>query len=192
MSRFCLSSYNVCVVLQRYGYFCCLGTFVLCCKHGVISGVFQHLCCVAGVGLAGLLVGTLDAVFDSKPPPYRILHQAPHSQIYYVVAVGMMLEEVTAHWTWLEQHLLAILCNFDSPHDMHDFVRCKVESLVANERLQERLTTTTLASPDSEAFQSASYKFHKVFGLPDSERLVNYYSCRYAGRVSYSHVSCSP
>lgn len=33
-------------------------------------------------GLSSLLVGTLDSVFDTKPAPYRILHQTS-SEVYY-------------------------------------------------------------------------------------------------------------
>lgn len=34
-------------------------------------------------GFSSLFVGTLDSVFDTKPPPYRILHQTPQSEVYY-------------------------------------------------------------------------------------------------------------
>lgn len=34
-------------------------------------------------GLASILVGTLDSVFDTKPPPFRILHQTPSSEVYW-------------------------------------------------------------------------------------------------------------
>lgn len=34
-------------------------------------------------GLSSLLVGTLDSVFDTKPAPFRILHQTPSSDVYY-------------------------------------------------------------------------------------------------------------
>lgn len=34
-------------------------------------------------GLSSILVGTLDSVFDTKPPPFRILHQTPNSEVYY-------------------------------------------------------------------------------------------------------------
>lgn len=34
-------------------------------------------------GLSSLLVGTLDSVFDTKPAPFRILHQTPNSESYY-------------------------------------------------------------------------------------------------------------
>lgn len=34
-------------------------------------------------GLSSLIVGTMDSIFDSKPPPYRILHQTPNSEVYW-------------------------------------------------------------------------------------------------------------
>lgn len=34
-------------------------------------------------GLTSILVGTLDSVFDTKPPPFRILHQTPSSEVYW-------------------------------------------------------------------------------------------------------------
>ncbi|XP_058239592.1 TBC1 domain family member 8B isoform X10 [Hemibagrus wyckioides] len=42
----------------------------------------------SSAGLTGLLVGTLDTVFDStaKVAPYRILHQTPDSQVYWNIA----------------------------------------------------------------------------------------------------------
>lgn len=33
--------------------------------------------------LSGFFVGTIDSIFDTKPPPYRILHQTPTSDVYY-------------------------------------------------------------------------------------------------------------
>lgn len=34
-------------------------------------------------GLTSIIVGTLDSVFDTKPPPFRILHQTPSSEVYW-------------------------------------------------------------------------------------------------------------
>lgn len=34
-------------------------------------------------GLSSLLVGTLDSIFDTRPPPYRILLQCDNSEISY-------------------------------------------------------------------------------------------------------------
>lgn len=33
--------------------------------------------------LASILIGTMDSVFDTRPPPYRILHQTPNSEVFY-------------------------------------------------------------------------------------------------------------
>ncbi|XP_050726567.1 TBC1 domain family member 9-like isoform X2 [Eriocheir sinensis] len=127
-------------------------------------------------GLAGLLVGTLDSVFDTKPPPYRILHRTPSSELYYLVAVSLKKEEIDENWTWLERNLMSILATFDQDEDVTDFVRCKIESLVANSTTADPLST---ADPDSETFKAVSYKFRKLFNMPEGEKLVNYYSCSY-------------
>lgn len=36
-----------------------------------------------GNKLSSLLVGTFDSIFDTKPCPYRILHQTSSSEVYY-------------------------------------------------------------------------------------------------------------
>ncbi|KAK4303862.1 hypothetical protein Pmani_024162 [Petrolisthes manimaculis] len=127
-------------------------------------------------GLAGLLVGTLDSVFDTKPPPFRILHQTPSSEIYYVVAVSVKKSEIESHWAWLERNLMSVLATFDTEEDITDFVRCKIESLVANSQMADPHNTP---DPDSETFRAVSYKFRKLFNMPEGEKLVNYYSCSY-------------
>ncbi|ROT65050.1 putative TBC1 domain family member 9 isoform X1 [Penaeus vannamei] len=127
-------------------------------------------------GLAGLLIGTLDSVFDTKPPPFRILHQTPSSELYYIVAVALKKEEIDEHWEWLERNLMSILATFDKDEDITDFVRCKVESLVANSTIIDPQNTP---DPDSETFKAVSFKFKKLFNMPDGEKLVNYYSCSY-------------
>lgn len=38
-------------------------------------------------GLTSILVGTLDSVFDTKPPPFRILHQTPSSEVYWGIGL---------------------------------------------------------------------------------------------------------
>ncbi|XP_063602227.1 TBC1 domain family member 9-like [Penaeus indicus] len=127
-------------------------------------------------GLAGLLIGTLDSVFDTKPPPFRILHQTPSSELYYIVAVSLKKEEIDEHWEWLERNLMSILATFDKDEDITDFVRCKVESLVANSTIIDPQNTP---DPDSETFKAVSFKFKKLFNMPEGEKLVNYYSCSY-------------
>lgn len=46
--------------------------------------------------LTSLFLGTIDSVFDTKPPPYRILHQTPTSEVYYSKFFLFLTPEVRA------------------------------------------------------------------------------------------------
>uniref|UniRef100_A0AAQ4S3J1 TBC1 domain family member 9 n=1 Tax=Gasterosteus aculeatus aculeatus TaxID=481459 RepID=A0AAQ4S3J1_GASAC len=121
-----------------------------------------------GGGLAGLLVGTLDVVLDSsaRMAPYRILYQTPDSLIYWIIAHGTSRKEITEHWEWLEHHLLQTLSIFENENDITTFVKGKVQ-------------VPTAKDDDTDKFKEASAKFRKLFGMPEEEKLVNYYSCSY-------------
>ncbi|XP_039316595.1 TBC1 domain family member 9B isoform X2 [Saimiri boliviensis] len=135
-----------------------------------------------GGGLTGLLVGTLDVVLDSsaRVAPYRILHQTQDSQIYWTVACGSSRKEITKHWEWLENNLLQTLSIFDSEEDITTFVKGKIHGIIAeeNKNLQPQ------GDEDPGKFKEAELKMRKQFGMPEGEKLVNYYSCSYwKGRV---------
>ncbi|XP_032083591.1 TBC1 domain family member 8B isoform X1 [Thamnophis elegans] len=129
-----------------------------------------------GGGLAGLLVGTLDAVLDStsKVAPFRILHQTPDSQIYWTIACGTSREEITEHWEWLERNMMDTLSVFDSNEDIVSFVHGKIQGLIAEEN-----KGSLVREEDPEKFREAHLKFEKCFGLAEQEKLVTYYSCSY-------------
>ncbi|XP_074863593.1 TBC1 domain family member 8B isoform X2 [Carettochelys insculpta] len=134
-----------------------------------------------GGGLAGLLMGTLDAVLDStsKVAPFRILHQTPDSQVYWSIACGASREEITEHWDWLEHNIMKTLSVFDSNEDVTSFVQGKIRGLIAEEG-----KGSFIKEDDPEKFREAILKFEKCFGLPEQEKLVTYYSCSYwRGRV---------
>ncbi|XP_060106357.1 TBC1 domain family member 8B [Heteronotia binoei] len=134
-----------------------------------------------GGGLAGLLVGTLDAVLDStsKVAPFRILHQTPDSQVYWSIACGANREEITEHWDWLEHNVMKTLSVFDSNEDITSFVQGKIRGLIAEES-----KGSLNKEEDPEKFREALMKFEKCFGLAEPEKLVTYYSCSYwRGRV---------
>ncbi|NXX91826.1 TBC8B protein, partial [Centropus bengalensis] len=134
-----------------------------------------------GGGLAGLLVGTLDAVLDStsKVAPFRILHQTPDSQVYWSIACGSSREEITEHWDWLEHNVMKTLSVFDSNEDITSFVQGKIRGLIAEEG-----KGSFTKEDDPEKFREGLMKFEKCFGLPEQEKLVTYYSCSYwKGRV---------
>lgn len=126
-----------------------------------------------GGGLTGLLVGTLDTVLDNKTPPYRILHQTPSSEVSFTVAIANNKKEIHRDWEWLEQHMMVTLGSFESEEDATEFVKCKVESILANRE------TSKDVDDETERFKAATKKFHKLFNMPKEEKLVNYYSCSY-------------
>ncbi|KAA0716636.1 TBC1 domain family member 8B [Triplophysa tibetana] len=131
-------------------------------------------------GLTGLLVGTLDTVFDStaKVAPFRILHQTPDSQVYWNIACGASLEEISQHWDWLQQNIIRTLSVFDSGDDITSFVQGKIKGLIAEEG------TSACDEEDPERFREVVLRFERLFGLPQREKLVTYYSCSYwRGRV---------
>lgn len=43
-----------------------------------------------GSKFSSLLMGTIDSIFDTKPCPYRILHQTPNSEVYYGKLNGLV------------------------------------------------------------------------------------------------------
>lgn len=122
-------------------------------------------------GLSSILVGTLDSVLDKKPPPYRILHQTPKSEIYYVIATALTEAEIKQDWQWLFDNVCPTLHSFDSEEEVTEFVCCKINSVIATE--QEAITE------DEDTFKSVNYEFHQIFNMPKDEKLVNYYSCSY-------------
>ncbi|KFO69942.1 TBC1 domain family member 9B, partial [Cuculus canorus] len=132
--------------------------------------------------LLGLLVGTLDVVLDSsaRVAPYRILHQTQDSQVYWAVACGSSRKEITKHWEWLENNLLQTLSIFDNEEDITTFVKGKIHGIIAEENKNEQ----PQSEEDPGKFKEAELKMRKQFGMPEVEKLVNYYSCSYwKGRV---------
>ncbi|XP_023189699.1 TBC1 domain family member 9 [Xiphophorus maculatus] len=130
-----------------------------------------------GGGLAGLLVGTLDVVLDSsaRMAPYRILYQTPDSLVYWIIAHGTSRKEITEHWEWLEHNLLQTLSIFENENDITTFVKGKVQGIIAEFNKNHDVKE----DDDTDKFKEASLKFRKLFGMPDEEKLVNYYSCSY-------------
>nr|XP_023016263.1 TBC1 domain family member 9 [Leptinotarsa decemlineata]XP_023016265.1 TBC1 domain family member 9 [Leptinotarsa decemlineata] len=124
-------------------------------------------------GLSSLLVGTMDSIFDTKPAPYRILHQTPSSEVYYLVAGAMTRKEILQDWNWLFSNVCETLHSFDSEDDIIEFVTCKIESVIATRHEAE------IDDEDTTSFKVKSQKFQRLFDLPADEKLVNYYSCSF-------------
>ncbi|XP_034840730.1 TBC1 domain family member 9 isoform X2 [Maniola hyperantus] len=124
-------------------------------------------------GLSSLLVGTLDSVRDTKPAPFRILHQTPNSEIYYVISTALTEQEIRQDWQWLFDNVSPTLHSFDTEEEITEFVCCKINSIIATE--QETLTE----DEDTITYKNVDYEFHQRFSMPKDEKLVCYYSCSY-------------
>ncbi|XP_051892444.1 LOW QUALITY PROTEIN: TBC1 domain family member 9 [Pristis pectinata] len=130
----------------------------------------------------GCLVGTLDVVLDSsaRVAPYRILYQTPESLVYWTIACGSSRKEITEHWEWMEHHLLQTLSIFENENDITTFVKGKIQGIIA----EYNKNNDVKEDDDTDKFKEAILKFRKLFGMPEEEKLVNYYSCSYwKGRV---------
>ncbi len=134
-------------------------------------------------GLAGLLVATWDSVTDVKPQKYRIVHHIETSDIDYLIACADTKEEILENWKWIEEQLMPILESFDPEEDITSFILCKIESLIVfYESKSETVNSENVTAEEhneSKKFQEATKRFHKLFNLNETERLVNYYSCSY-------------
>ncbi|XP_060561507.1 TBC1 domain family member 9B-like [Ruditapes philippinarum] len=124
-------------------------------------------------GIAGLLVGTWDTVVDNKTPPYRILHQTPESELSYSVSMANNKKDITKDWEWIESNLMQTLGAFETDDEATEFVKCKIESMVANK------VDPIKEDEETKSFKSATRKFMKLFNMPKEEKLVNHYSCSY-------------
>lgn len=134
-------------------------------------------------GFAGLLVATWDSVTDVKPQKYRIVHHLDNSDIDYLVAHADTKEEILENWKWIEESLLTILQSFDPEEDITSFILCKIESLIVfhsnSEKTSDSDYDTVEEINESKKFQEATKRFHKLFNINESEKLVNFYSCSY-------------
>uniref|UniRef100_A0A8C2Y5I7 TBC1 domain family member 9 n=1 Tax=Coturnix japonica TaxID=93934 RepID=A0A8C2Y5I7_COTJA len=95
---------------------------------------------------------------------------------YFIfIYAGCSRKEITEHWEWLEQNLLQTLSIFENENDINTFVRGKIQGIIA----EYNKINGIKEDDDTEKFKEAIVKFHKLFGMPEEEKLVNYYSCSY-------------
>ncbi|XP_059480535.1 TBC1 domain family member 9 [Neocloeon triangulifer] len=123
-------------------------------------------------GLSSILVGTLDSVFDTKPPPYRILHQTPNAEVFQMIACSLTHAEIEENWEWLQRNIMDTLSTFDSEDDVTEFVCCKIHSLIASQ-------APAIEDEETKTFKTTAFKFRSLFNFPAEEKLVSYYSCSY-------------
>uniref|UniRef100_A0A1I8ANR6 GRAM domain-containing protein n=1 Tax=Steinernema glaseri TaxID=37863 RepID=A0A1I8ANR6_9BILA len=136
-------------------------------------------------GLGSLFVATIDSMFDTRPPPFRILYQVETEtvQVAKMIAVGVIREEIQENWEWLERNVLPTLDSFESEIDVRTFVVTKIEGLCS---IEDAKTGNNPDEADNVSNRAVITKFHELFRLPASEKLVNFYICSLMkGRIPY-------
>uniref|UniRef100_A0A671L6E1 TBC1 domain family member 9B-like n=1 Tax=Sinocyclocheilus anshuiensis TaxID=1608454 RepID=A0A671L6E1_9TELE len=97
-----------------------------------------------------------------------------------VCVSGSSRKEITEHWEWLETNLLQTLSIFDNDDDITTFVKGKIQGIIA----EENKSGKPQEDEDPGKFREAELKMRKLFGMPEEEKLVNYYPCsNWKGRV---------
>ncbi|RKP26835.1 hypothetical protein SYNPS1DRAFT_21482 [Syncephalis pseudoplumigaleata] len=117
------------------------------------------------------VLGTIRNVLDTKQSSFRIVFKSDIF-VQYVLALAETRTSIDKPWRWIEDNMLREVSQLDNVLDRENYVISKVKSLVAEESQDD--------DPDSK-FMSAARAFRRTFDIPDSERLVNYYSCAYQG-----------
>lgn len=114
-------------------------------------------------GFSSLVVGTMDSVFDTKPAPFRILHQTPNSEVYHrnikksfgfisvkgwlksglcfgflVIASALTEKDIEKDWAWLIENVSPVLHSIENEDEITRFVCGKIRSIIATR--QESIT----------------------------------------------------
>jgi hypothetical protein len=131
--------------------------------------------------LWGNLVGTLQAMFDVKQSPFRILLKTSPLPILpgdnaLTIAVGQKRDMESAR-QWLQDNAIPEIRESDDHKAVVRAICTKIEALVANS-----IAGTDEAAAD-ERFRATARAFRQTFSLSNGERLVNYFSCSLGGGV---------
>ncbi|EXX64682.1 Mdr1p [Rhizophagus irregularis DAOM 197198w] len=120
------------------------------------------------------VIGTIQNVFDTKQPPFRIIFRAEFTSISLQIAVSQTEKGINEAWKWVE---VLGLTKLDDPSEKENYVVTKINSLVTR---QDKGTDEV---SEDESVRSASRAFRQTFDIAPTERLVNFYSCAYRGII---------
>lgn len=103
-------------------------------------------------------------------------YQGPH---WCLLNTGLILLNaglcfnVSSHVLVSNKIIICDLEAIESDEDVREFVKAKIESLVANVTTDQDVVTET----ETSRFKSAAIRFHRIFNIPADEKLVNCMFC---------------
>ncbi|CAB3406669.1 unnamed protein product [Caenorhabditis bovis] len=129
-------------------------------------------------GLSALLVATIDSVFDTRPPPFRIIYDFDNDDVHIsiVLAVAVEKREIDEHWDYIQKRIAPAIDGISCEKDIRKFIIGKIESLISCSTENVPIHSEEL---DHVSTRSCLDRFHKLFTIPSDEKLVNYYKCCY-------------
>ncbi|CAO3684807.1 unnamed protein product [Umbelopsis ramanniana] len=119
------------------------------------------------------MMGTIQNVFDTKQPPYRILYRRGASTICIQIAVAETEKQIEAAWAWVQENLAPKVVVLDTASEKEEWVATKINSIVT------RIDAGTDEISIDENVRNASRSFRQTFDIASTEHLVNYYSAAY-------------
>ncbi|KAJ3281820.1 hypothetical protein HK104_011257, partial [Borealophlyctis nickersoniae] len=90
-----------------------------------------------------------------------------------MIATADTLKALEKDWNWIQENLMEELNELEDPFDKEAYAVSKFQSLVTSED-----NDTDEKSTDAK-FRAAARSWRQIFHMPESERLVNFYSCAY-------------
>ncbi|RKP00542.1 hypothetical protein CXG81DRAFT_13114, partial [Caulochytrium protostelioides] len=128
-----------------------------------------------GASLWKSVVATVQNVFDTKQPLYRLVFKDVHGAHAdgggggFLIATADTIKIAEGHWSWLESHLLPLVRALDE-EDRQGFIVAKLASMV---QTMNEADSDERSSGDAK-FRAASRSWRQLFGesLPQNERLT--------------------
>ncbi|KAI5719299.1 hypothetical protein M8J76_008294 [Diaphorina citri] len=105
------------------------------------------------------VIGTLDTLWNTKPPPFRILLHSPKNEFYYyVVAVATRKEDILKDWQWLQTNI-NMADEKAEEVDKLNFVISKISSLA----IDSNIYVVDSTDDERKQFQATCSKFIQLF-----------------------------
>jgi 6-pyruvoyl-tetrahydropterin synthase len=90
-------------------------------------------------------------------------------------------------WQWLAKNIFKVINEMETEEEITNFIICKIQSLLAH----TSASRSTEEMADTSSFKVVVNKFREKFQMPEEEKLVNYYSCRYDIPISLIYQSAN-
>ncbi|CAB4404476.1 unnamed protein product [Rhizophagus irregularis] len=123
------------------------------------------------------VIGTIQNVLDTKPPPFRIIFRTEFTSISLQIAVSQTEKGINEAWKWVEDNLVLGLTKLDDPSEKENYVVTKINSLATR---QDKGTDEV---SEDESVRSASRAFRQTFDIAPTESLFLCVSRNYSGDI---------